>query len=80
MAMLESMKEIPAGKFKDKCLAILDQVAETREPVVVTKRGHPVAQIVPCTVSVESLGLGDSLLEERGDPYGTGEVWAADVP
>jgi len=46
-ASAEAVKSIPAGEFKAKCLKILDEVAETREPVVVTKFGKPVAMIVP---------------------------------
>ncbi len=38
---------IPAGRFKAECLALLDRVAETGEPYVVTKRGRPVAEVVP---------------------------------
>jgi prevent-host-death family protein len=38
---------IPAGEFKAKCLQLLDEVAEKREPIVVTKHGIPVAQLVP---------------------------------
>ena len=41
------MKSIAAGKFKDRCLKILDEVAQTRTAVVVTKRGRPVARVVP---------------------------------
>jgi len=40
-------KTIPAGEFKAKCLKLLDQVAETREPIIITKHGKPVAEIVP---------------------------------
>lgn len=47
MTMRIESKTIPAGKFKAQCLAILDQVAESGEPVVVTKRGRPVARVVP---------------------------------
>jgi prevent-host-death family protein len=36
-----------AGTFKAECLAVLDRVAETGETVVVTKRGRPVAEVVP---------------------------------
>lgn len=36
-----------AGKFKANCLKVLDQVAETKEVIVVTKRGRPVAKVVP---------------------------------
>jgi prevent-host-death family protein len=40
-------RTIPAGEFKAKCLKLLDEVAETGEPIVITKRCKPVAQIVP---------------------------------
>lgn len=40
-------REIPAGEFKSKCLALLDQVAVTRQEIVVTKRGRAVAKLVP---------------------------------
>lgn len=36
-----------AGVFKAECLAVLDRVAATGESVVVTKRGRPVAEVVP---------------------------------
>lgn len=36
-----------ASEFKAKCLAILDQVHTTREPVTILKRGTPIAQLVP---------------------------------
>ena len=38
-----------ARTFKAECLAGLDWVAETGERVVVTKRGRPVAEVVPVT-------------------------------
>lgn len=41
------MKTINASEFKTKCLAILDEVAQTGESVTILKRGHPVAQLVP---------------------------------
>lgn len=41
------MTTIPAGAFKQGCLRILDQVAETHREVVITKRGKPVAKLVP---------------------------------
>jgi prevent-host-death family protein len=40
-------KHVPAGRFKAECLALLDEVADTQEPIVVTKRGRPVAEVVP---------------------------------
>lgn len=38
---------IPAGEFKAKCLKLLDQVAEKHETLIITKRGKPVAQLLP---------------------------------
>jgi prevent-host-death family protein len=40
------MRTMPAGLFKAKCLAVLDEVQKTGEPVLITKRGKPVAQLV----------------------------------
>lgn len=42
-----SAREVPAGKFKDGCLALLDEVAASGVSIVVTKRGRPVAKVVP---------------------------------
>lgn len=39
--------EINAAEFKAKCLKLLDEVAATHEPLVITKRGKPVAKLVP---------------------------------
>lgn len=41
------MKRISASQFKARCLALLDGVADSGEPLEVTKRGHPVARVVP---------------------------------
>ena len=41
------MEFISAGNFKTHCLALLDQVAQSRRPVVITKYGKPVAKVVP---------------------------------
>jgi len=41
------VRTIPAGRFKAQCLRLLDEVAETGETIVVTKRGKPVARVEP---------------------------------
>ncbi len=41
------MKQMRAGDFKARCLAVMDNVQATGEPVVVTKRGKPVVKEVP---------------------------------
>jgi prevent-host-death family protein len=42
-----TMREMKAGEFKAKCLAVMDEVAATGEPVVITKHGKRVARLVP---------------------------------
>ena len=73
-----AMHLIAAGRFKDVCLKILDEVAATRTPVVITKRGKPVAQLVPYVAPDPVRSLAGSILRETGDPYGTGEHWDAE--
>jgi prevent-host-death family protein len=64
MTMSEGMRRIPAGEFKAKCLALLDEVFETGQSVVVTKRGRPVARVSPVKASATRPLLG-SVLKER---------------
>jgi prevent-host-death family protein len=45
--VMNMAKIIKASEFKAKCLALLDEVARTRQPVVITKRGKPIADVVP---------------------------------
>ena len=73
------MKTLAAGKFKDICLQTLDEVAATRRPVVITKRGRPVAKLVPIAPAAARVKtLSGSIVSESGDPFSTGEVWDAD--
>lgn len=63
------MRTIPAGRFKAQCLRLLDEVAETGETIVVTKRGKAVAKLEPIEEppslvgSVTFLVSDDELLE-----------------
>jgi prevent-host-death family protein len=41
------MKQMRASTFKARCLAVMDDVQATGEPVIVTKRGKPVVKVVP---------------------------------
>lgn len=41
------MKKMAAGVFKVHCLAVMDEVQSKRESVLITKRGKPVAKLVP---------------------------------
>ncbi|MGZ8268463.1 MAG: type II toxin-antitoxin system Phd/YefM family antitoxin [Burkholderiales bacterium] len=42
--------EISAAEFKAKCLKLMDEISKTRKPIVITKRGKPVAKLVPADV------------------------------
>jgi len=41
------MKRMAAGLFKANCLAVMDEVQAKHEAIVITKRGRPVAKLVP---------------------------------
>ena len=41
------MKTMPAGQFKARCLRVMEEVKKYRTPVVITKKGRPVAKLVP---------------------------------
>jgi prevent-host-death family protein len=41
------MKKMAAGVFKVHCLAVMDEVQSKRESVLITKRGKPVAKLIP---------------------------------
>jgi prevent-host-death family protein len=60
--------KIPAGEFKAKCLQVLDEVQRLRMPIVVTKRGKPVAKLVPLEDQPESfIGSMKGTMEIIGD-------------
>ncbi|HXR37879.1 MAG TPA: type II toxin-antitoxin system Phd/YefM family antitoxin [Terracidiphilus sp.] len=64
------MRRMAAGEFKAHCLKVMDEVAKTREPVVITKRGKPVAKVVPVEQPKPRKLLGSLegvLLPARGD-------------
>jgi prevent-host-death family protein len=60
--------DIPAAIFKAECLRLMDQVAKTREPIVITKHGRPVAQLVPIAAEPRSLfGYMKDSVRTEGD-------------
>ena len=69
------MKRIAAGKFKEVCLEIIDDVARGKSPVVITNRGKPVAKLVPYVAPTPAQPLAGSIVWEEGDPFSTGETW-----
>ena len=67
---------VPAGEFKAKCLALLDDVALTGRTLVVTKRGKPVARVSPVE-SQEPPDLRGSILWEKDIVAPIDEEWDA---
>ena len=41
------MKKISTGKFKTQCLTLIDEVAQTHEPIIITKYGKPMVKVIP---------------------------------
>ena len=75
------MKTMPAGEFKARCLQVMDRVQATRTPVLITKRGKPVAKLVPPDEDTdEFLGRLKGKFEVLGDivsPVVPPEDWDA---
>lgn len=49
------MKTMAAGTFKANCLAVMDEVQSKRVTVVITKRGKPVAKLVPINADKDEI-------------------------
>ncbi len=65
MTMSNKERPIPAAEFKASCLALLDTVANDQRSFIVTKRGRPVARVVPLHSGGRS-SLQGSLLDDQG--------------
>ncbi len=63
------MPRVPAAEFKAKCLALMDQVQRTGEPVLITKNGRPVAELRPAPGQrvASPFGLHRGAITIRGD-------------
>ena len=74
------MRKMAAGKFKAHCLSVMEEVRRKREPVVITKRGKPVAKLVPVEEDnqEEFLGRLQGIVKIVGDiesPMEPLEAW-----
>lgn len=79
--MIESTKaqEISASQFKARCLALLDEVASSGVPLVVTKRGKPLAKLVPLEEKAPLTLLGSVRYESEEDLLApVDELWDAE--
>jgi len=70
------MKQIAAAKFKEQCLSLLNEVDP--DGIVITKRGTPVAKLIPfATDSASLIGSLTGKLEIKGEILSTGLDWNA---
>ena len=72
---------IKASEFKARCLQLMDEVAETGEEIVITKRGRPVFRLVPCREPPEAIfGADRDVIRIHGDVVEPLNVeWEAEV-
>lgn len=72
-------EKIQAGKFKAKCLKLMDKVHRTKRKIIITKRNKPIAQLVPIEEDSETLfGRMKGTIHIVGDIFSPiDEVWDA---
>ena len=71
---------IPASEFKAKCLRLLDDVAVTGQPLIITKRGRPVAQLMPMPVQRKLFGaMKGSVLSQHDITSPVDAAWEAEA-
>jgi prevent-host-death family protein len=73
-------EKIQAGKFKAECLKLMEKVRKTRRKIIITKRGVPIAKLVPIEEKEEKVfGRLKGTIHFKGDIIGPiEEVWNAD--
>ena len=70
------MKSLNVSQFRTQCLALLNQLPA--EGIVVTKRGKPIARLVPVRDNnADLIGSLAGAFEIQGDIMSTGEKWEA---
>jgi len=68
------MKTVPAAKFKEQCLALLDRVGP--DGILITKHGKPVAKLVPVhTDNANLIGSFKGKIKIKGNILNTGVKW-----
>jgi len=67
--MIDSLETISVSNFKATCLAVLERVRRTGRPIVVTKFGEPIAEVVPHTPPAPA-GSWLGCLRETGEIKG----------
>ena len=68
---------VSASQFKARCLALLDEVAETGQTLVITKRKRPVARVVPAETTASLRGTVRFLVSDDELIAPLPETWEA---
>ena len=55
------METLSVSQFKTTCLSVLDQVSRQKKKVLITKRGKPIAEIIPVVGPGEKISLKDTV-------------------
>jgi prevent-host-death family protein len=66
----KSIQEVAISEFKAKCLALLEEVDKTKISLLVTRRGRPIAEVIPTSPNMEErdwLGSMSDSIEITGD-------------
>jgi prevent-host-death family protein len=75
------MKTIAAAEFKARCLTLMEDVHSSRRPLVITKRGKPIAKLIPIDdVTDDFIGSLKGVIRINGDiesPVEPAEAWDA---
>ena len=78
LALME--RTISASRFKAQCLALLDEVAESGEAIVITKRGKPVARVAPLEPPKSLIGSVTYLVSDEELIAPLWENWDPELP
>jgi prevent-host-death family protein len=55
------MDTLSVSKFKATCLAVMEAVAKTKQGIIITKRGKPIAELIPYKAETEPVLLKDTV-------------------
>jgi len=74
------MEHISASEFKEKCLKLMEVVAQQHEELIITKRGVPLAKLVPIEIQDDPFGYLKNSIVIKDDivNYRLDEKWDVD--
>jgi len=75
--MVIKMENISASEFKEKCLKLMEVVAQQHEELIITKRGVPIAKLVPIEIQDDPFGYMKNSIVIKDDivNYRLDEKW-----